>query len=610
MNAHDLPARWRGKDRFVVMDTAFGLGRTFVATWAAWRSDPARSAVLHYVAVAATPRNRAALLAGLCDAEHRPLFDELAAAWPPMTRNLHRLTFEGGSVQLLLAFGDVAAWTARIDAAVDAFHLDGVAAQDARFFKRIARIAAPGATAAATSASPVMQVGLRSVGFSLRTDGDLTTGRFAPRFVKQLPARRSAATCMPRGGSNDPVVIVGAGLAGCATAWALAEQGRSSLLLERCDRPAAEGSGNAAGLFHGVVHRGDGRHARFHRAAALAARPAVAAALANGAAGSASGLLRIETGGASRADLQRTIDDLGLPPDYVRAVDAVEASRLAGTVIGAPAWFFAQGGWVDPRGLACAYLARADERVTLRTGTSVASLRRNGDRWQLADADGKEIVSASVVVLANAGAALDLLGAPAWPIRRSRGQMSSSVETDWPPGSLPLIPVAGAGYVVPPTSGRVWFGATSQPDDDDASIRAVDHRHNLVRLGGLLAAAPRVSAELLAGRVGFRWSADDRLPVIGAVPELDASRHGSLRLDQPRFVPRAPGLYVFTALGSRGIATSAIGGAVIASAVTGAPSPLEQDLLDAIDPARFVSRAVRRSVQPPVGVIAEGSAGA
>jgi tRNA 5-methylaminomethyl-2-thiouridine biosynthesis bifunctional protein len=52
---------------------------------------------------------------------------------------------------------------------------------------------------------------------------------------------------------------------------------------------------------------------------------------------------------------------------------------------------------------------------------------------------------------------------------------------------------------------------------------------------------------------------------------------------------------VFTALGSRGITWSALGAQVLASSITGAPQPLEASLLDAIDPARFVARAVRRS---------------
>jgi tRNA 5-methylaminomethyl-2-thiouridine biosynthesis bifunctional protein len=54
-------------------------------------------------------------------------------------------------------------------------------------------------------------------------------------------------------------------------------------------------------------------------------------------------------------------------------------------------------------------------------------------------------------------------------------------------------------------------------------------------------------------------------------------------------------LFVFSALGSRGIAWSALGGRLLASLISGAPCPLESSLIDAVDPARFVTRAARRA---------------
>jgi len=67
-----------------------------------------------------------------------------------------------------------------------------------------------------------------------------------------------------------------------------------------------------------------------------------------------------------------------------------------------------------------------------------------------------------------------------------------------------------------------------------------------------------------------------------------------LRIDQPRLVPRQAGLYVFTALGSRGIAWAPLGARLLAGWIAGAPLPLESSLVDALDPARFVARAARQ----------------
>ena len=32
--------RWQGREHFVVLETGFGLGHHFLATWQAWRDDP------------------------------------------------------------------------------------------------------------------------------------------------------------------------------------------------------------------------------------------------------------------------------------------------------------------------------------------------------------------------------------------------------------------------------------------------------------------------------------------------------------------------------------------------------------------------------------------
>jgi len=94
------------------------------------------------------------------------------------------------------------------------------------------------------------------------------------------------------------------------------------------------------------------------------------------------------------------------------------------------------------------------------------------------------------------------------------------------------------------------------------------------------------------------FAAPDRLPVIGAVPALAPQAWArATRLDQVRFVPREPGLFVYTALGSRGITWSALGAQVLAAAVDGddGVAPLEASLRDAVDPARFAVRALRRA---------------
>lgn len=622
LNDDGLASRWRGRERFVVLETGFGLGNNFLSTWAAWRDDPGRCRRLHFISIEATPPTHADLAATPRDPSLTPLADELANRWPPHTWNLHRLAFEDGAVELLLAFGDVAAWLPQLVASVDAFFLDGFAPArnpsmwDARLFKAMARLAAPGASVATWTAARMVRDGLRGAGFDVALapgshgKRDITRAVFAPRFTPRLAPRRTSAIDLHRRGSGDGdgdrdgdrIVIVGAGLAGCALAHALAESGRSTFIIERGAEVAGEASGNAAGLFHGVVHGADGRHARFHRAAAFAAREAVGHALArHGVQGSTGGLLRLEPAATDVSSLQSVIDRLGLPADYVRALSAEAASALAGVSLSAPAWHYPQGGWVDPRALARSWLDAAGPRVELRLSCEVDALRRIGDRWALIAADGRTIVTSATVILCNASGAFGRAEAAPWPLRRQRGQVSSVDVATLSPGAVPRLPITGSGYVLPEIDGRAWFGATTQWEDDDGAVRDDDHRENIDRWRRLLGPASVPELDRVAGRTGWRWLSGDRLPIIGGVPAEsvdgiapDLLTPPSARLDQPRFVARAPGLFVFAALGSRGIASASLGARLLAATITGAPSPVEADLIDAVDPARFVSRQFRR----------------
>jgi len=304
-------------------------------------------------------------------------------------------------------------------------------------------------------------------------------------------------------------------------------------------------------------------------------------------AGQAGGVLRVQDG--SPDGMRALLTAQGLPPDYVQALERADASQRAGVALPGPAWFYPGGGWLAPGTLVEHLL----QDLRFMGATRVAALRPAGERWQLLGADGQVLADAAVVVLASAGQAAQLLapwGAAAWPLQRSRGQLS---HWQGSAGGLAL-PVAGDGYALPLSAalgGGVLCGATSDIGDDEAGERAADHGFNLERLARLCALSPPAGA-LLHGRVAWRVQSDDRLPVVGPLPLPAAA--GS-RGDQARLLPRRAGLFVCTALGGRGITLAPLMGAVVAAQVAGTPLPLEQGLLDAIDPGRWQVRAARRA---------------
>ncbi len=573
--------------RHARLQTGFGLGQAFLQAWHDWRQSADRPARLDFIALTPAPPEAAALRDAHGGSVLQPLAEALAALWPPRTRNLHRLGFDGGRVHLLLAVGEPLALLPELRATVDEFMVDELAlcADPARaatrLCKGLARLAAPEARLHAAATLQMLRPALIAAGFVLDPQPGEIRACYRPRFV---PRRRAPHK---QGDTERHALIVGAGLAGCATAAALAEQGWRCTLVERRDAPAQEGSGNPAGLFHGIVNPQDGAHARFNRAAALAAQRAVQQAIADGAAqGSTQGLLRLETSGKSAAHMRAELEALQLPPDYVHALDTVQASTRCGLPLRHPAWYYPGGGWVQPAALARWFLQQAGDAVTFRGALAVQSLHAANGRWQLLDASGGVMAESGTVVLANAFDALRLLQTMHWPVQAVRGQISQCAASQL---HLPRLPVVGAGYLLPDVDGQAVFGASTQPGDTDPTVREADHAFNLQRLAQLSPQRLPAPGQLL-GRVGWRCIAADRLPLVGAVPdEAGASRE---RLVE---VPRRPGLFVFGALGSRGIAWSTLGAQVLAAQISGTPVPLEASLVDALDPARFALRAARRS---------------
>jgi len=595
LGANSLPGRWAGRARFVILETGFGLGNNFLASWEAWLQDEARCEQLVFISIEKHPLRRDDLRQAHAGSELRELADQLLDAWPPLTPNLHRLSFAQGRVQLLLCLGDAQAWLRELLAEVDAFYLDGFnpsqnpAMWDRHLLKALARHAAPDATAGSWSVAPAVREGLAAAGFTVERQrgfankGGMCVARYRPQHSAPKPAGR-----LPLAPGAREALVIGAGLAGAACAWALHGVGVRSVVVDAAKAAAQGSSGNPAGLFHGTLNPDDGLHARFNRAAALETARTLAALPA--LPWRQPGLLRLETG-RSIADMQALLQRLGLPPDYVQALDTTDAGRRAGLDLGHPAWFYPQGGALAPGDYVRALLTAAG--AELRLGRTVAGLRRHAGLWQAIAEDGRLLGEAPLLVLAGGHQAQGLLQglAPALfaelGLRVQRGQISRLS----PARPRPLLPVAGLGYAIADAEDGLWCGATNQDGDLEPALREGDHQRNLAQWRELaqLDEADEQPMRASAGRVGWRLATPDRLPLVGGLPDGSAPA----RADQARFQARLPGLAVCMGMGSRGITWAALCAQVLAAQVSGAPCPLEASLVDAIDPVRFQVRRQR-----------------
>ena len=152
--------------------------------------------------------------------------------------------------------------------------------------------------------------------------------------------------------------------------------------------------------------------------------------------------------------------------------------------------------------------------------------------------------------------------------------------------------MVGEGYALPWGAGGLLCGAT-QSDDLDPAVSMADHLANFERLSRMTGLQPPADQQSWLGRVGWRLLADDRLPIVGAVPASPLP--ADARIDQVRRVPRQAGLYVATAFGGRGLTLAPLAGQLLAAQICGTPWPLERSLAQGMDPARWWVRSNRKA---------------
>jgi len=182
-----------------------------------------------------------------------------------------------------------------------------------------------------------------------------------------------------------------------------------------------------------------------------------------------------------------------------------------------------------------------------------------------------------------------------------RGQISLL-----PPTLLAQVPrtvICHEGYLAPQADGGLCIGATFDKDTEP-QLRPDDHCRNIDSLAralpALLQPHARAAAPTLEGRVGFRCTTPDYLPIVGAAPDIPAlrERFAPLARNARQSVAAAPawlpGLYVNIGHGSRGLTSTPLCAELLASLIAGEPRPLPRALVQALSPARFAMRDLIR----------------
>ncbi len=592
LDGNQLPARWRGRESFVIVETGFGLGLNFLAAWQSWAKDTERCSRLSFVSFEKHPFSAADLArAHRRWPELAPFGEALQAQWPVLAPGVHRLDFAAGRVSLILFLGDATRLLPQLMARADAYFLDGFAPAknpemwSRKFLAALSRLASPGATLATWSIAGDVREALAAAGWKL-------TRRPGFGHKREMLCATQPGTCAATHIKRS-AMIIGAGIAGSNLAERLAVRGWTVSLFDRQLGPALEGSGMPGAILLPLPAKDDNRVARISRAAFLHAARRICdlASSTKDLRWNPCGVVQVARDAGHEALQRQTVSGLGLPSEYIRFLERHEISDLLGRPVARGGWHFPGGGWLAPSTF-CRALLAGHENISHRYSTTVGSISASTEGWLAKDEDGGLLGEAAHLIFANAQDALRFL--PDLPLQRVRGQISC----------LPMAPfaeikqaVCSKSYLIPRNGagpdGIAYLGASFDLNDEESELRQDSHEENLAGLEAMLPEASRgLSSADLPGRVGFRSMSPDRLPLAGPLPvAVDA-----LRSDLPLAdMERQRGLHCLLGYGARGMVWAPLLAELLAAQMEHEPLPLERELVAALDPARFLFRRLRRS---------------
>ena len=642
---NDLAERWQQwrTPTFVIAETGFGTGLNFLVAMRAFNEFRAANPDhplkrLYFITTEKFPLPQQDMQRAL---EAFPaLKDEaqaLASLYPMGLEGCHRLHFDNHSTTLDLWIGDVhellPQWHSPIKGLIDAWFLDGFAPSknpdmwtDA-LFSQMARLSKTGTTFGTFTAAGIVKRGLAGVGFTIKKRNgfgrkrDMLTGVFDQDHENVQHKLRLPAGPYYRyvNGSLDKtskVAVVGSGLAAATACLALVKRGICTTLYFDGDTLASGASGNPQGGFYPQLHSEASIASRIQAHSFLYARQAydhtIEHAKACGLADVAHdfcGVIQLSFNDKV-AERQNKLAAADVWPEaLIKPVNSKEVSDIANLALPYSGLYIGLGGWLSPPQLVTAMIEEALQsgKLTLKPNHTYVSheavettKQRVQIRFNLDSAENEEVITADHLILTLGAGAVNASDFDSLSLRPVRGQVEA-IPTQMPIEQLNTV-LCHKGYMTPVFEGRHALGSTYVKNDLSTDVRGDETEMNLATHEQALANTDIVQALQHDGkaRAATRLGSPDHQPVVGALHNFDSLKEHYTMLGVGKPLTSAPVLpssvvSTLTCLGSRGLTTAPLMAEVLVSSLCKEPLPLSNDLLNAVNTSRFMTREAIRS---------------
>lgn len=602
-----LPENWKNKQEFVIAETGFGTGLNFLVTASRWLETADNGAHLTYYSVEKYPISHDDLAKSF---KNWPQFDSISGKilenYPDRLPGYHTLQFENENITLVLMIGDVLPMINNMQCSVDSWYLDGFSpAKNPEMWtlevcQKMADLCHENTRFSTFTAAGEVRRNLQTVGFEVQKSPgfgkkrEMLSGVFSgsenrkknkyPWFEINNKTKKEI---------ND-VVIVGGGLAGLSCAWMLSQKNVKCTMIEAGDSLASGASGNAAGIVLPRLSLDMNLESQFYTSSFLYAVSCLDLLKKEN-----SELLWHQSGVLQLASLQRIekIRKLDLPENFIQYLTQQQACDKADVKLSSDALFFPTAGYVDPHQL-CSILAKSSSNnLSVQTNMTINSLKRKADIWLLLDENDKTILQAKTVIFANGFDAQRVLKLKSLNLSKSRGQLSHIPTQDMIKNLK--VPVCSDGYIIPQINGSHVVGAT-YGNDEEAGLSAKDHLENLEAINNILLENLKMNTENLSGRVSFRTTSLDHLPLVGPVPDEIVYLKDYVDIHHGRkeaFYPAAtylPDVYLSTGHGSRGLVSCFSSAEYLTSLICGKSVTMAENISNLLHPARFLIRSMKK----------------
>lgn len=572
-----------------------------------WRAKTNSAAKLHYVIFDELLNSKfkfEQLKSLKPQAVPNDLWDEWLSKRPTILPGWQKISLLEGRVQLSIYFGDLLQGVTDLDMEIDSWILWSQKRSDktvyitSEFVNQIRRQSKPSTHLVSVYQDDDVLRMYEKLGFVVLINhpenGLLLQINRDRRFASKTPwFDRPRAFEKP-----GHAIVVGAGLAGASVAYELAEAGWTVTVLEAKDKVADGASGNLAGALHPLVTADWNLRSQWYWQGFQATLARVKPWLeTNKIKGNLNGLVHLAVDEKNHQRMQEAMDRVGLPADFACWVEADQASELLGGTVTQPGLFFPQAGWLNPPSIVAACLDHPKIQVYYEQGVEMLTQNTESSsqkaNWTLHTKN--QAWQTDAVVLAEGALPTVMDGLP---IRPLKGQVTNLGQNHqaW---SLKRA-VSHLGYSAPAPNNMAVTGATFEAPSMDPTISVQSHQLNLDSVAKSLPVWLDAQPENLTGRVGFRPTTPDHLPIIGGLADTDWLASAYLNQSHTQAVFKYPsqryqaGLYVTNGHGARGLMSVFLAAKLICADMMGEPAPIVPSLYAATHPVRFKIREWRR----------------